>query len=489
MRVDSTERPLQARSLGRKAALARDGKPTLTREFSANRSLVTWQRWALTTLTLALCLGAVSFPRTTLSILLAILALPFLCVVLLRSSALFFLFAGAQKSPRPHNLSEKALPSYSVLVPLYQEAEIVPDLIEALEALDYPADKLDIQLIVESADPITYAAVFEADLPDNIRVNVVPTSDPQTKPHALNHALRSAKGDVVVVYDAEDMPDAQQLKDAAALLATDDQIGCVQASLNVYNPRESFFTRQFTIEYTALFDCLLPTLRRLGFPVPLGGTSNHFPRQVLDALGGWDAYNVTEDADLGICLARAGYQVEILRSTTWEEAPATFAIWLRQRTRWLKGWMQTYAVHMRRPQRLQNELGLRGFAGLQVFMGGVLLSVLVHPWFYVLAALDIWSGQGFMSAEGASGSALWWIALFNLIAGYVAGVALGVGAVSARGWHRLALSSIFMPIYWLLISFAAYRALWQLLRAPFYWEKTAHRARAKNKEKADLNLG
>lgn len=489
MPVETKERPLVTRSLGRRLQARRDGKPELSLEFSANRPLVSWQRWALTILTLALCLGVMSFPQLTLSIVLAVLALPFLCVVLLRTSALVFLLARGDPSPCPEPLSDQALPRYSILVPLFEEAEIVPDLIAALQALDYPKDKLDIQLIVESADPITYAAVFEADLPDTMRVNVVATSDPQTKPHALNHALMSINGDIVVVYDAEDMPDAGQLRRAEAILATDKRIGCVQACLNVYNPRESFLTRQFTIEYTALFDCLLPTLRRLGFPVPLGGTSNHFPKPVLDELGGWDAHNVTEDADLGICLARAGYHVEILRSTTWEEAPATFAIWLRQRTRWLKGWMQTYAVHMRRPRRLRNELGLRGFVGLQVFMGGVLLSVLVHPWFYVLAALDIWSGQGFMSTQGGSGSALWWIAVFNLIAGYLAGVALGIGAVSARGWYRLSLSSLAMPIYWILISFAAYRALWQLLRAPFYWEKTAHRARAKSIPSSDINHG
>ncbi len=489
MRVDCRERRPGARSLGRRHSVGQDENFALSAEFSANRPLVRWQRLVLILLSLALCLGVATVPGTTLSIFLAVLALPFLCVVLLRAGALIFLLARVQTSKGVPPLLDHTLPYYSVLVPLYEEAEIVPDLIEALKELDYPTEKLDIQLIVESADPKTYAAVFEVDLPDHMRVHVVATSAPQTKPHALNHALTLAKGDVVVVYDAEDMPDAQQLRQAATLLATNERIGCVQACLNVYNPSESFLTRQFTIEYTALFDCVLPTLRKLGFPVPLGGTSNHFPRQVLEELGGWDPYNVTEDADLGICLARAGYQVEILRSTTWEEAPATFPIWLRQRTRWLKGWMQTYLVHMRRPARLRDELGTRGFFGLQVFMGGVLLSVLVHPWFYVLAALDLWSGQGFMSTTASSGSLLWGIAVFNLVAGYVAGVALGVAAVSVRGWIGLAFSSIFMPIYWLLISFAAYRGLWQLLRAPFYWEKTAHRARAKDAPEAILNRG
>ena len=248
-------------------------------------------------------------------------------------------------------------------------------------------------------------------------------------------------------------------------------------------------TRQFTIEYTVLFDCLLPTLRRLGFPVPLGGTSNHFPRDVLEDLGGWDSYNVTEDADLGICLARAGYRVEILSSTTWEEAPASFSGWLCQRTRWLKGWMQTYMVHMRKPHRLLDDLGPGGFVGLHVFMGGVLLSVLVHPWFYILALCDVWAGEMLISAASATGLTLWWVAVFNLIVGYVAGVALGSAAVSARGWRGLAISCFWMPVYWLLISAAAYRALWQLLRAPFYWEKTEHRARTGAVARASQSAG
>lgn len=235
-------------------------------------------------------------------------------------------------------------------------------------------------------------------------------------------------------------------------------------------------TRQFTIEYTALFDCILPTLQQLNFPVPLGGTSNHFPRHVLYELGGWDAFNVTEDADLGICLARAGYRVEVLHSTTWEEAPATFLIWLKQRTRWLKGWMQTYLVHMRRPRQLKHELGLRSFIGFQVFMGGVLLSALIHPWFCLVTFVDVSTGNGFMSAATGLSDVLWVLAVFNLVAGYGAGIVLGWAAARARRWRVLSWWSLYMPAYWLLISFAAYRGLWQLVRNPYHWEKTMHRA-------------
>jgi cellulose synthase/poly-beta-1,6-N-acetylglucosamine synthase-like glycosyltransferase len=215
----------------------------------------------------------------------------------------------------------------------------------------------------------------------------------------------------------------------------------------------------------------------LRLPVPLGGTSNHFPRRVLEEVGGWDPYNVTEDADLGIRLARSGWRVEILHSTTWEEAPETLRTWLGQRKRWLKGWMQTYLVHMREPLRLLDELGLRSFIGLQVLMGGLLLSALVHPWFYALALLDAAYGILAVAGNSLTGQILWWLGLFNLVTGYATGVALGCLAVWRRGRGSLAAHTLLMPVYWLLISYAAYRALWQLVTAPFYWEKTEHRAR------------
>ncbi len=316
-----------------------------------------------------------------------------------------------------------------------------------------------------------------------MRILVVPEGEPRTKPRALNYALELATGDYVTVYDAEDVPEPDQLLKALAVLRSNERIGCVQSRLNIYNSADSWLTRQFTIEYTALFDCLLPALERLGLPVPLGGTSNHFPRAVLEAVGGWDPFNVTEDADLGMRLARAGLSVEVLASTTWEEAPRSYRVWRGQRTRWLKGWMQTYLVHMREPFRLARELGLRRFLGFQVLMGGLLLSALVHPWFYLLAALDAAQGHLTVIPDAWPGRALWWLGLFNLVTGYATGVALGTVAVRARGQGALALHALLMPAYWLLISLAAYRALWQLAVAPYLWEKTEHGA-AGSRERA-----
>ena len=314
-------------------------------ELSAAGGLWRWQRRVLVLSLALLGIGVALAPETTLIGLLAIMAVPFLCVVALRSVALWQLAHPLPKPSPPAAASSVPLPVYTVLVPLFREAGVVGDLLNSLRALDYPADRLEVMLIVEAVDGETRAALACTQLDAHMQVLVVPEGEPRTKPRATQYALQFARGEFVVVYDAEDPPEPDQLRRAlAALRAGGERLGCLQAHLNIYNSDATWFTRQFTVEYTALFDCILPTLERLRLPVPLGGTSNHFPRAVLDAVGGWDPHNVTEDADLGIRLARAGWHVGVLHSTTWEEAPPTFRIWKGQRTRWLKGWMQPHGT-------------------------------------------------------------------------------------------------------------------------------------------------
>ncbi|MBU2583078.1 MAG: glycosyltransferase [Alphaproteobacteria bacterium] len=425
-------------------------------------------------------------PSTLMYTLAAFVAFAFFAITMLRGAGIYeVLSAGSfRRSSEEERQYERHvrddLPRYAVLVALYEEAAVVDQILAALDALDYPKDRLQISLIVEEADSETRMALGRHEHGPHIRVVVVPEGVPRTKPRALNYALTSAVGEYVVVYDAEDLPEPDQLRRALWLLARDpDNTACVQARLDIYNAKQSFFTRQFTIEYCALFKAILPALERFGLPVPLGGTSNHFPRHILELAGRWDAFNVTEDADLGIRLARLGYKVKVLSSTTWEEAPPTFAIWIGQRTRWLKGWMQTYLVHMRRPASLWRDLGTFRFLGFQVLMGGMILSALVHPWFYVglCYSLVIHGGLPF-AAHGRPDDWLLPLAAFNLLAGYVSAMLLGALAVSTRrgdaGCDQLAWRVLAMPVYWLLISFAGYRALWQLATSPFDWEKTPH---------------
>lgn len=412
----------------------------------------------------------------------AALALPFFCVVALKSAALWKTLRPARSPPDVAVAKRLALPlplpRYSILVPLHDEAAILPDLVSALLALDYPTDRLEIFLALEESDRATRQALDALSLPHHMSAVVVPDGQPRTKPRALNYALKRTSGDIIVIYDAEDLPEPDQLRRAAEALSARPELGCVQARLNVLNTDETWLTRQFAIEYTVLFDCMLPTLEALKLPVPLGGTSNHFTRSALADTGAWDPFNVTEDADLGIRLARNGWAVGTVSSTTWEEAPADFASWMKQRTRWLKGWMQTYLVHMRNPVRTARDLGCWPFAGLQVLMGGLILSALIHPLFYALIAVELTWGPLTALGDSALTRTLWIVGWGNLILGYLSGIALGYAAAAARGRQSLATHALLMPFYWLLISYPAYRALIQLVTSPYRWEKTPHRPRA-----------
>ncbi|HET7852801.1 MAG TPA: glycosyltransferase family 2 protein, partial [Methyloceanibacter sp.] len=405
---------------------------------------------------------------------LALVAL-FLPVIALRVFAACDMLRRAPARIVQARTPDAELPVYTILVPLYREANMLAALTAALSRLDYPAAKLDIKLVLEAVDVETVALARKLRLPGNIEIVVVPDLPPRTKPKALNYALPLARGEYLVIYDAEDRPERDQLRKAlAAFQEGPPNLACLQAKLNLYNASDNWLTRQFTIEYDALFEGLLPALDRLQLPIPLGGTSNHFRVSALRWLMAWDAFNVTEDADLGTRLARSRYCCQMLDSTTFEEAPLKLSSWFKQRTRWLKGYMQTWFVHMRQPARLWGELGTAGFLGFQVMIGGTVLSALVHPWFYALAAFDIANGAFLASPAGWLGLPFWLFASLGLGVGYIASMLLGLLALKRRGARELLSQVPLMPFYWLLISGAVYRAVWQFATDPFAWEKTAH---------------
>ena len=434
--------------------------------------MATWQCVILFLFVGSLSAGLVVLEGNGLLLWTLCLAVPFFFVALIRIIAIWLLLRQpSAKVRRVHEGFDDRLPTFSVLIPLHRETTVVPHLVRAMKELDYPTDRLEILFITEADDKGTYLALLLAGLSENMRIVVVPPGEPKTKPRALNFALQSARGTLVAIYDAEDAPDQDQLRVAAqAFVDGGARLACVQARLAIHNADETFWTRQFANEYTALFGGLLPALARLGLPLPLGGTSNHFRRDVLLRCGGWDPFNVTEDADLGIRLARFGYDVSVVDSVTMEEAPLLRRVWIGQRTRWIKGWLQTYLVHMRRPSRLMRDLGAWRFWGFQVTIGGMLTSMLVHPWFYVLVGWRVWEGD----RVSPDGGLLLGVCGFNLAAGYGAAIGLAVVAVLKEKMPGKIPSLVWLPIYWLAISFAAYRALLDLIFRPFYWEKTAH---------------
>ena len=361
------------------------------------------------------------------------------------------------------------LPIYTILIPLYNEHKSLPHLTQNLRNLDYPKSKLDIKLIIEEDDKLTLQTAKDLNLECYFEIIKVPHSAPKTKPKACNYALKFARGKYVTIYDAEDNPDQLQLKKAVAKFSKTDAV-CLQARLNYYNAKHNLLTKLFSVEYSSWFEYMLQGLERLGFPIPLGGTSNHIRLDILREVGAWDPYNVTEDADLGIRLEQAGYTTAMLNSETQEEAPHTIWVWMKQRTRWIKGYMQTYLVHMRNPLKLLRNLGLRKFIGFQCFIGLPTLMFLVTPFMLILSGF--WFSS-FLPIKVPS----WvlYLCFINIIVGVGIHWIFGMIVYCANPPERKSISAVFVfPFYWLLHSLAAFRAVYQLITRPHYWDKTEH---------------
>jgi cellulose synthase/poly-beta-1,6-N-acetylglucosamine synthase-like glycosyltransferase len=370
-------------------------------------------------------------------------------------------------------LRDEDLPVFTVLVPMFREPEMLPILAHALRQLDYPLGKLDIKIVLEAGDHATIAVARTLGLEGVFEIIQVPASVPQTKPKACNFALRFARGEYLVIYDAEDRPEPDQLRKVVATFRqSPPEVACLQCRLNYYNANENWLARMFTLDYSLWFDQILPGLERLNIPIPLGGTSNHFKIKVLRELHAWDPFNVTEDADLGLRLTQKGYRVRVVDSTTFEEASCHAGNWIRQRSRWIKGYMQTFLVHTRRPLHLLRTTGPLGFFGFVFFIGGTVLSGLFNPIFWMLYL--VWLIASTSGFDVVFPRMLLFLSLFNLLAGNGAFTYLSMLAPIRRGWLNLVPFSLTVLGYWVLISIAAYRGLWQLLRDPFYWEKTQH---------------
>ncbi len=376
------------------------------------------------------------------------------------------LVAAASLEPLLSRLADgDDLPTYTILCPLYREANVVADLVAALQRLDYPTEALDIKLLVEGDDPNTLTAALAVSASPYIEVVIIPACAPRTKPKALNVGLSRARGEFIVVYDAEDRPHPQQLRAAiAAFEDGGDELACVQAPLSIDNADASWIARQFAAEYAIQFREMLPFLARLNLPLPLGGTSNHFRAEVLKSSGGWDPHNVTEDADLGYRIARDGHRSSVIGPPTMEEAPVTFRAWLNQRTRWIKGHLQTWLVLMRSPVRTSREMGLRAFASMQIVFATGLIAAFAHgPLAFILLTAMLTPYDLLTPADFALA-----------IAGYCVGVFASLTACALSGSLSHARAALTMPLYWPLASLAAYRAVFELILRPHHWEKTAH---------------
>jgi hypothetical protein len=372
--------------------------------------------------------------------------------------------------PPPDRTTAPPLPEMTVLVPLLREAEVAAKLLNNLDRLRYPRALLDVVFVVEAGDDVTKNALSQLRLPQGFRMLEVPEGTVQTKPRALNFALPFCRGQIVGIYDAEDRPDPDQLlKVAEGFRHAAPEVACLQGRLDFFNTRVNLIARCFTAEYAGWFGLFLQGLDRMRLPIPLGGTTLFLRREVLARTGPWDAHNVTEDADLGMRLYRHGYRVSLIDTVTQEEANVRVWPWIKQRSRWIKGYMATYLVHMRSPGALWRDLGPAGFAAMQCLFLGSILSALTMP-----VLLVIWAAAlGMPGLGGVQAMTPPWLgpAMLGIEAVNLGLWALGIRARRHRHlWPMLPL----LHLYFIMASLAALKALVELLHKPFYWDKTDH---------------
>lgn len=452
---------------------------TLPVDLSALTTFAPWQIFTFLGIVTIVSIGIVADAKATLTVLTAVLSTVYLIDVLFNLvvtlKSLHFPPEVGFSADEVENLRDSELPTYTILCPLYKEAQVLPQFVEAMAELDWPQEKLEIMLLLEEDDTATIAAARAMRLPSTFRIVIVPESNPKTKPKACNYGLAHARGEYIVIFDAEDKPEADQLKKAyLGFQKSPKNVACLQAKLNYYNPHHNLLTRLFTAEYSLWFDVILPGLQSINTAIPLGGTSNHFKKKVLQELQGWDPFNVTEDADLGTRLFSAGYKTAIINSTTLEEANSNLKNWFRQRSRWLKGYMQTYLVHMRHPLLLLRKQGWHALI-FQLVVGGKIAFIMINPFLWIMTisyfALYRYVGP---AIEAIYPAYIFYMAVTSLVIGnFIAFYNYMIGAAK-RGHYELIKFVYLIPLYWLAISGAAAISFFQLLFKPHYWEKTIH---------------
>jgi glycosyltransferase XagB len=443
---------------------------------SASVTVVGWQRpllWSLLALTIGCALWR---PTGTAVVLMGVCTLGYVLTMLDR---VLIFKAGLASRPiivtdeQARAIPDEQLPRYTVLVPAYNKPEVVGDLLGAMAALEYPTDKLQVLLLLEADDDVTINAAKACAKSDMITTVLVPPANPRTKPKACNYGLHFATGDIITIYDAEDLPEPLQLRRVVGAFAqVADNIACVQAKLAYHNGHQNMLTGWFTAEYALWFGYLLPGMMRGTSPIPLGGTSNHLRRDVLDEIGSWDPFNVTEDADLGLRIDASGYHTAVVDSTTLEEANSDPINWIRQRSRWYKGYLQTWLVHMRRPIKLYRTLGLRSFVRFNLILAGTPIIAVLNLLFWFITVL--W----FLGQPAEVGAVfppyIYFPALSCLVLGNAATLYMNLITLREDDRADLMIPAFTVPVFWVMMSVAATKGVYQLIRNPSYWEKTFH---------------
>ncbi len=443
---------------------------------SASVAVVGWQRALLWALLIVAGGFAIWNPLQTAVVLIALSTLGYVLtmidrVLIFRQGLAYRAIVISDEEAR--SIPDSRLPRYTILVPAYGEPEVVGDLLAAMGRMEYPADKMEVLLLLEADDEVTIAAAAGCDESEAITIVLVPPAEPRTKPKACNYGLEFATGEIVTIYDAEDLPEPLQLRRTVAAFAKSPaDVVCVQSKLAYHNSHQNILTGWFTAEYNLWFGYLLPGMMRSRSPIPLGGTSNHLRRGVLDEIGAWDPFNVTEDADLGLRIHALGYRTAVLDSVTLEEANSDPINWIRQRSRWYKGYLQTWLVHIRRPVKMWRSVGPRSFLRLTLILAGTPIIAVLNLLFWFITIL--W----FLGQPAVVGSVFPWFVYFPALVALILGngVTLYMNLLALREDDRsdLIVAALTVPAFFVMMSVAAAKGMYQLIRNPSYWEKTFH---------------
>jgi len=447
---------------------------------SAIYSLTSSQKIVLMFALLSLFIGLIINWHTTIILLLAIIVILYFIDLVYYFYLIYASFSHSKELKISDNAAKKIpedkLPKYTIFCPLYQEWRVLPQFVTAMKRLNYPADKLQVLLLLEANDKETLEKANKFDLPNNFKIIVVPHTMPKTKPKACNYGLRFATGEYAVIYDAEDIPDPLQLRKVFLTFANStSDVSCVQAKLNFYNPNQNLLTRLFTAEYSLWFELILTGLQTLNAPIPLGGTSNHFRLKDLIALHGWDSFNVTEDCDLGVRLSLNGFRTVIIDSSTMEEANSDWANWYHQRTRWIKGYIQTYLVRMRNVKSFIKKSGWINFIHFQLVVGGKILAILVNPFMWLLSfGYFLMRSQYGEFIESLFPSGIFYFGVTSMVIGNFLYFYYYMIGLAKRNQFGLIKYAFIIPFYWLAMSIAGWGALYLLIKEPHFWSKTKH---------------
>ena len=455
---------------------------------SAFHRLSRWQVVVIILLLAIVVIGLIYHWHTAIVILLALLTVLYFLDLFFN---FFLIYRSFSKDPEikipkeeTDQLKDRDLPVYTIFCPLYREWDVLPQFVTAMSRLDYPKEKLQVMLLLEEDDTDSLKHVKNYHLPSYFELRVVPHSLPKTKPKALNYGLKFAKGEYAVVYDAEDIPEPRQLKKALiAFSKVDPKVVCIQAKLNFYNPHHNVLTRIFSAEYSLWFDLVLTGLQSISAPIPLGGTSNHFRTKDLHTLQGWDSFNVTEDCDLGMRLVKRGYLTAVIDSMTLEEANSSVKNWFFQRTRWIKGYLQTYLVHMRKPRAFFKGIKNPHLVTFQLIVGGKVLSMFINPlmWTITIVYFTLRPYVGTFIDSFFPAPVLY-MAVFSLVFGNFLYMYYYMIGCAKREYDDIIKYVVLVPFYWLMMSVATWHAVYRIIRTPHYWNKTPHGLHLKHKK-------